>query len=338
VMLRFETLIYCQLIGILLLLGTYELKFLLNGPPLPGDPEFDHFMDLIKYNNSDSGINIYIQFLVGLSVLLSFWRLVNTRSILDLITIFVSVPFAVWYWTELLPIERLFYLGAPHELFYKLLGNHIIFGLFVWTLFSLSLLSSQPNYVWEPVELFIVNVIGGLIILDFTYDIPILVIPFKSSLSLQYGHVTSGIGTALLEIIVPGLLVTLLIFILYRIYQRSIVDWFLLALFGVGGYIFVTQILPLEADLYQTGPSRPKQYSVAAAHLVTLCMIIFYNSFKLTLYYALLSYLSRLPPQVPQVSAEKTSKHSTSIDAKVKKHEQGSDKSKKNPPKVNSPQ
>lgn len=332
-MLRFETLLYCQLIGILLLLGTYELK-LLNGPSLSGDPEFDHFMDLVKYNNSDTGIQIYIQILVGLSVLLSFWRLVSTRSITDLITIFVSVPFAVWYYTELLPLERLFYLGSsPHELFYKLLGNHIIFGLFVWTLFSLSLLSSQLNYVWEPVELLIVNVIGGLVILDFTVDLPILLAPLKASLTLQYGHVTNGIGTALLEIIVPGLLAALLIFLLYRIYQRSLVDLFLLALFVSGGYIFVSQILPLEEALYRTGPSRTKQYSVATAHAVTLCLIIFYNSFKITLYYGLLYHLSRLPPPVPHVSAGHTSKH----DAKAKKHEQV-DKSKKNPPKVNSPQ
>jgi len=336
-MLRFETLIYCQLIGILLLLGTYELK-LLNGGSLSGDPEFDHFMDIIKYNNSDTGIQIYIQILVGLSVLLSFWRLVSSRSIIDLITIFVSVPFAVWYWTELLPLERLFSLGSPHELFYKLLGHHIVFGLFVWTLFSLSLLSSQLNYVWEPVELLIINVIAGLVVLDFTYDLPLLLLPLKASLTLQYGHVTNGIGTALLEIIVPGLLAVLLIFLLYRIYQRSIVDLLLLALFVSGGYIFVTQILPLEEALYRTGPSRTKQYNVGTAHAITLCMLIFYNSFKITLYHGLLYKLSRLPPPVPQVSAEKTSKHSSSIDAKAKKHEHASDKSKKNPPKVNSPQ
>jgi len=318
-------------------LGTYELK-LLNGPSLSGDPEFDHLMDLIKYNNSDTGIQIYIQVLVGLSVLLSFWRLVSTRSLIDLITIFVSVPFAVWYWTELLPLEKLFYLGSPHEYFYKLLGNHIIFGLFVWTLFSISLISSQPNYVWEPVELLFVNVIGGLVILDFTYDIPILTNPQKASLTLQYGHVTNGIGTPLLEIIVPGLLAAILIFLLYRIYQRSIFDWFLLAMFGAGGYIFVTQILPLEEALFRTGPSRRKQYNVAGAHLITLCMILFYTSFKITLHYYLLYNISRLPPQVPQVTAEKTSKHSSSSDAlKAKKHEHGSDKSKK-PPKVNSPQ
>jgi len=335
-MLRFETLIYCQLIGILLLLGTYELKFLLNGPTVPGDPEFDHFMDIIKYNNSDTGIQIYIQIIIGLSVLLSFWRLVSTRSLIDLITTFVSVPFAAWYWTELIPLERMFYLGSPHELFYKLLGNHIIFGLFVWTLFSLSLLGSQINYVWEPVELLFVNVIGGLVILDFTYDLPLLINTQKASLTLQYGHVTNGIGTPLLEIIVPGLLVALAIFLFYRMYQRSIVDWFLFALFLSGGYIFVSQILPLEESLYRSGPSRIKQYHVANAHAVTLCLIVFFNTFKITMYYGLLYQISRLQQQ--QVTAEKTVKLSTSIDTKVKKPEHVTDKSKKIPPKVHSPQ
>jgi len=334
-MLRFETLIYCQFIGILLLLGTYELKFFINGPTLPGDPEFDHFMDLVKYNNSDTGIQIYIQILVGLSVLLNFWRLVSQRSLIDLITTFVSVPFAVWYWTELIPIERMFYLGNPHELFYKLLGNHIIFGLFVWTLFSLSLLGSHLNYIWEPVELLIVNVIGGMVILDFTYDLPLLIYTKKAALTLQYGHITSGIGTALLEIIVPGLLLTLALFLFYRMYQRSIVDFFLFLLLLAGGYIFVTQILPLEETLYRAGPSRSKQFEVAQAHVVTLCMIVFYNSFKLTIHYVFLYHLSRLPPQVTAVKP----KPSESIDPKtlgVKKHDQGTEKSKK--PKAHSPQ
>jgi len=263
---------------------------------------------------------------------MSFWRLVSSRTIIDLITIFVSVPFAAWYWTELIPLERLFYLGSPHELFFKLLGNHIVFGLFVWTLLSLSLLGSHLNYVWEPVELFIINVIGGLIIIDFTIDFPLLINPQKASLTLHYGHVTNGIGTALLDIIIPGLLVAFAIFLFYRMYQRSVVDWFLFALFLAGGYIFVSQILPLEESLYRTGPSRIKQYNVANAHAVTLCLIVFYNTFKLTMYYGLLYQIAQL--QRPQVTAEKTVKQSTTIDTKVKKHEHGTDKSKKTLPKA----
>jgi len=300
-MLRFETFIYCQLIGIVLLLGNYELKFLFNSSNLDDDPVYDHFKDIIKYNNSDSGIKIYMEFLVGLSLVLTFWRLLSERTPIDIITTLVSVPFASWYWTDLVPLEKFFYLNNGQPLFYKLVAHHVVFGLFVWTLFSLSILGSHFNYTWDPVELLILNVIGGMVIFDFTYDIPIITNP-KSILSLQYGHVTAGVGTVLLDYVIPGLIVSFGIMMIYRIYQRSIIDFLLLSLFGVGGWLFVTQLLPIEKSLFYSGPSREKQKIVAYAHLSLLMMMIFYFSLKLTFYYGINYKLSRLPPPVPHVA------------------------------------
>jgi len=254
-------LLYCQLIGILLILGCYEFKLLYKtNNILSNDPSFEHFTDVIKFNNSEGGIRLYIEVIVGLSVLITIWRLLNDRTPIDIISTIVSVPFTLWYWTELLPFEKS-YLTNPNELFYKLVGHHIVFGLFIWTLLSLSLLSSHPNYYWEPVELLFLNVIVGFLAFDLSLDIPLLSDP-KATLSLNYGHVTNGIGTVLLEKIVPGIMICVGVMTIYRMYQRNIVDYFLFLLF-LGGVWILSDILPLEESLYHSGPSRIKQVNIA---------------------------------------------------------------------------
>jgi len=302
---RVDSLIYCQLIGIILLLGTYELKLLYKTNLLADDPSFEHFTDVIKFNNSEEGIRIYIEIAVGLSLLLTIWRLINDRTFLDIISTMLSVPFTLWYWTELEPFEKL-YLTNSNELFYKLVGHHIVFGLFVWSLLALSLLNSRINYTWEPVELLFVNIIAGLLIFDFSLDIPLLSDP-KASLSLNYGHVTNGIGTALLEYIVPGILIAFGLITFYRLYQRNLVDYFLVILVAVAGWIFSEHILPLEDSLYHSGPSRYKQVNIAYGHFVALCIVVFYIALKLTMYLVILYLLSKPPPPKPSIIAAKTS-------------------------------
>jgi len=301
-MLRFELLIYAQLIGILLILGTYELK-LLKIPPteINNDPDINHFADIIKYNNSETGIKYYIEFLIGLSVVIHFWRLINNRTIIDLSIALVSVPFALWYWTELLPLERMFSLN-DQMFFNSLVSHHIVFGLFVWTLFSFTLLASGLNYIWEPVELIFLHVIGGILMIDLTIDLPLLINP-KAPLSLHYGHITNAVGTATLDLVIPGIIVVFGLMMFYRLYQKSFIDFFLFILFAAGGFLFATQMAPLEIELYHLGPNSSKQLKIAYSHFITLILVVFYTSFKLTYYYGILNKISKLS-KIPQTTIE----------------------------------
>jgi hypothetical protein len=312
-------LIYAQLIGILLILGTYELK-LLHLPDIINDPSFDHFIDIIKFNNSDSGIKLYMEILVSLSVLLSFWNLISNRTIIHLIISMVSVPFALWFWTILLPFEKLFSLNDPVFYFNQLIAKHITFGIFVWTLLGLNLLGSNLVYVWEPIELIFIHVIAGILIIDLSFDLPLINAP-NAPLTLHYGHVTNAVGTALLDYVIPGLIAAFGLILVYRLYQKSILDFLLLILFGAGGFIHVTQVVPLEKELYFGGPSRTKQLKIAYAHFITLVMVIFFTSLKLTLYYGSMCYVKTpIKPQILEKSKEKSSlKEKTELSPAKKK-------------------
>jgi len=303
---RLDSLIYCHLIAILLRLGGYEYKLLNKTNIAPDDPHFQHFTDLIRFNNSEGGIRVYVQALVGLASLVTIWRLIIDRNLIDLISTIVSVPFTLWYWTELLPFERSF-LTTPYELVYKLIGHHVVFGLFVWTLFSLSLLSARPKYIREPVELLFLNVILGMLIFDLTLDIPLLSDP-ETSLSLNYGHITNSIGTAMVGKIVPGIMICFLVIVIYRLYQRQLVDGFLFLLF-VGALYILSDIVPIEVALHRDGPSRIQQVNIAYAHVVAICVLVFYISVKMTVYYGNLYKYSKHPP-LPLISKteEKTKK------------------------------
>eukprot|EP01123_Difflugia_compressa_P014606 TRINITY_DN779_c1_g1_i1.p1 TRINITY_DN779_c1_g1~~TRINITY_DN779_c1_g1_i1.p1 ORF type:complete len:318 (-),score=26.34 TRINITY_DN779_c1_g1_i1:54-938(-) len=291
-MFRIELLVYAQLLGVMLMYAGYEYKAAF-------EKENVLFKNFLEHNLSPQGVfALYFPGLIAFAGFMTLWRLVSERTIFDVVISSVVGITGFWVWKYLLPLEKSFNYESS---LLKLFLYHHAFAALLVTIVILTLLASRTNYDNDPVELIFLHIIGGMLCIDASYDLPV-VFHSHANLQHQFNHLTSGAeGGFVISVVIPALLGVIGVFFIYRcIYQRRVIDFILLLLFGVGSVLFALFIVPVEESLFKSKKTnKEQQLQLAYTHLLLLFFIFWTTSSLLMTHYL------ESEPTPPTVSNEK---------------------------------
>eukprot|EP01123_Difflugia_compressa_P007629 TRINITY_DN2080_c0_g2_i2.p1 TRINITY_DN2080_c0_g2~~TRINITY_DN2080_c0_g2_i2.p1 ORF type:complete len:364 (-),score=40.40 TRINITY_DN2080_c0_g2_i2:29-1069(-) len=278
-MFRIELVVFAQLIGALLLYTQYEINAVSN------KNHIQNLKNFIAFNNSPSGVSYtYFPLLVGVGIIISVWQFLFRSTIVDLFIQTFICATAYWVWIEVIPTEKNFLVSDSNLT--RLIMNHHALAAILISIVVFIVLASRIDYRKDPVELIPLHVLAGLLVLDVSFDVPLLFKDYfplsPDHLKLHLAHVTSGVGGVIIEIVVPSIIGVIGLIILYRIYQRWRADRWLLVLFGGTGALFALFVTPLEVTLSKTKTTNiSDQLLLCYAHLAFLGLIFFVTFIKL---------------------------------------------------------
>jgi len=283
--LRFEVLLYSQLLGMLLLACQYDINVIFSSPTTR-QLAVEKIKNFFSHNVSASGfVSMYVGVLISVAILATLKRLYTNRTPLDLISLTIGLFASIWFSSHYISQERLLYYLEEGEVIQhipKLAMGHTIAGFSLFTIIILSLLASPIEYLWDPIELIFLHVLGGILVIDFSFDFDFII---NNSLEEHYLCVTGIAGSYLMSYIIPLIMLILLMFTIFRVYHHFYENLVTL-IFAIGGSVlFLLFIVPVEKDLAASGkPSYDSQKMIVISHFVLEAVVVFETTFKWTLY------------------------------------------------------